>query len=147
MIRDATLADVPQLVAMGQRFRTSSRYAAVLRDNPAQLARMAEGLIAGDHGHVWVSADDAGALSGMLGVIRFDHPMSGDLNVGELFYWVNPESRGNGVRLLRRAEAWARDQGAAAILMIAPDQTDVGALYARLGYTAVETAWSKRLAA
>lgn len=105
-IRAATLADVPRLVAMGAQFLGSSSYAATLADSPDQMARVASFLIADARGLLVVSTA-AGRVTGMLGMMIFPHFLSGELVAGELFWWVEPEARGAGLRLLRHAEAWA----------------------------------------
>lgn len=142
MIRDATAADVPRIVEMGQRFLRESHYAGVLSENPAQMASTAAWLIAEDAG--FVAVDERGALVGMIGALLFRHHFSGELIAGEVFWWVEPASRGGGIRLMRRAEAWARARGAQRMQMIAPD-AQVGQLYARLGYDPIEVAYERAL--
>jgi GNAT superfamily N-acetyltransferase len=143
LIRDATITDVPRLVAMGQRFRAESRYVSRLSENLEQMATLATHLITTEHGLVLV-AERQDVVIGMIGLARFAHPISGEMTVGELFFWVEPEHRGHGLRLLRRAEAWAREQRATAIQLIAPT-SEVGALYLRLGYTPLEISYQKEL--
>jgi GNAT superfamily N-acetyltransferase len=142
-IREATAADVPRLVEMGRRFRAESAYALRLADNPAQMATMAEYLIASDNGLVLVVERD-GLLVGMIGVLVFPHPLSGALTAGEVVFWVEPEHRGYGVRLMRRAEQWAIARGATTMQMVSPTP-EVGQFYARLGYHALEVAYEKEL--
>jgi len=142
-IREATLADVPALVAMGADFLHTTSYARLVADNPAQMDRLARQLIASDDGLLLVA--DAGALVGMIGVLVFPHHLSGERIAGELFWWVDPTVRGAlGVRLLRQAEGWAVTRGATALQMVAPDRR-VGVLYERLGYAPIETAYQRRL--
>ena len=43
----------------------------------------------------------------MIGLLLFENPITGEPTVSELFWWVEPEARGSGVRLLKRAEQWA----------------------------------------
>jgi histone acetyltransferase (RNA polymerase elongator complex component) len=59
-------------------------------------------------------------------------------------WWVEPEHRGAGVRLVREAEKRAKEAGAQRIQMIAPTK-QVGAIYERLGYAFIESAYGKRL--
>lgn len=143
IVREATVDDVPALVAMGQRFRNETIYATRLPENTAQMGEIARRLIVEDNGHVLV-VDRDGALVGTIGLLVFPHHFSGALTAAELFFWVNPEHRGHGVRLLRRAEQWARDRGATTMQMIAPTP-EVGTLYTRLGYAALEVAYEKEL--
>lgn len=147
VIRDATMDDIPALVAMGQRFRASSSYADVIADNPAQMAKTAETLIAGESGAVWVAEDAGGALVGMLGFVLAPNHISGELTAGEVF-WFNEGRSGYGGRLLVKAIRWAQAQGATKLQMIAPaDRQDVAEMYTKLGMRAVETTWQMSVSA
>lgn len=144
-IRQATDADLPQLLAMGERFIASTSYSGVLASNPDQMAQTARGLIGMDTGCVLVG-DDGGSLIGMIGMIVFTHHISGQRVAGEVFWWVEPEKRGvSGIRLLKAAEAWAKAHGAATVQMTAPTLA-VGDMYARLGYAPVETLYQRPVA-
>jgi GNAT superfamily N-acetyltransferase len=63
---------------------------------------------------------------------------------GEVFWWVEPEHRGEGVKLLREAEKRAKHAGAQTMQMIAPTDKVAG-LYQRFGYEFVEAAYQKSL--
>lgn len=149
VIREATHHDVPALVAMGLRFRNATVYATRLAENPEQMAALGRHLIDSEDGLLLV-ADRGGEPIGMMGVLVFAHHLSGARTAGEVFFWVEPAHRGYGIRLLRRAEQWAKARGATTMQMIAPvvvddpDQ-DVGPLYARVGYHALEVAYEKTL--
>ena len=61
-------------------------------------------------------------------------------------WWVDPAARGIGLALLRRAERWAAETGAAAIQMIAPATNPrVGRIYERRGYRALETSYQRAI--
>lgn len=113
---------------------------AVDRDAMTQTARW---LIEDDMGTVFVSERD-GAVTGMIGMTIYSHPISGLPTATEMFWWVAPEHRGHGLRLLSIATTWAKAAGAVELQMIAPTP-EVGRLYARLGYTLVETAYARTL--
>lgn len=145
MIREATRADVPALAAMGARFVTETEYARHLALNPVAITQVLEHLIASPTGTVLVAERD-GALIAMLGLAHYPHPMSGEPVASELFWWCNPDARGGGaaIRLLKHGEAWARTAGARRLLFVAPNAA-VGALYARLGYEAIEVTYQRSL--
>lgn len=140
-IREATAADADAIVALGQRFLHGSVYAGKIGDNPAQVRTLALHLIASPDGVVFV-AEDATGLVGLLAAFAHFHYLSGERTAGEVAWWVDVEKRGIGIRLLRRAEQWARAQGAVTFQMIAPTP-DVEVLYERLGYAPVER-WYQR---
>jgi GNAT superfamily N-acetyltransferase len=129
---------------MGERFLTETVYRGRVAVNPAQMTTLVDGLIAGENGEIFV-AEQAGELVGMIGLLVFQHPIAGERTVSELFWWVEPEHRGGGVRLLKRAEQWAREQGAVKLFMVAPTAA-VGTLYERLGYEYLEAAYQKAVA-
>lgn len=142
-IREATEADVDALVTMGTHF-LGSVYAEKIRANPVALRRFSEGLLASPDAVIYV-AEVHGAVVGMMGLMRYVHPMSGELTASEVMWWVNPERRGCGVRLFRVGEAWAAASGATVIQMIAPSP-DVERFYARVGYEPVERTYQRRIA-
>jgi GNAT superfamily N-acetyltransferase len=92
---------------------------------------------------ILVSGSDA-TITGMIAMLAYDHPFSGERMAFEVVWWVEPEARGDGVRLLRAAEDWAMEQGIGKMQMVAPNER-VGALYERLGYLPVETSYQRSL--
>ncbi len=140
MIREAEPKDVAALVAMGCAFLRGSDYRAMIADNPAQMEALASTLIDSDTGVVLV-ADHDGTLTGMIGLLVTAHHLSAEPVAMECFWWST--TPGDGVRLLKASESWARSHGAVAMQMVAPDER-VGALYARMGYALIERGYMRR---
>lgn len=147
-IRRATLDDVPHLVRMGGNFIRLTKYAQVIRANIQAMETAAEFIIQHPDGVVLMLVN--GDLPvGMLGLLVHPHLLSGERFAAEMFWWVEPDYRGQGGpkgggrALLEAGEQWARENGAVAIHMIAPDDT-VGRLYGWLGYEKLETCWHKQ---
>ncbi len=146
IIRAATLADVPALVEMGRRFRASTMYAALVAENADQMAATATWLITNEDGAIFVTERRGGELTGMIGLRAALHPMSGELTIGEVFWWS--DLPGDGMRLFERAKQWARDNGSATLQMTQPaNQERLGAIYERLGGEKAETTWIFNLTA
>lgn len=145
MIRQATVADLDAVVTMGRHFRSSLNYTNVIAENVPQMYATATALIERDDQILLVAESDA-ALVGMLGGLLFDHFISGERTAAEMFWWVEPRHRFgvHGIKLLKIFERWASRHGASMVQMIAPS-IEVGAIYERLGYAAVEVGWQKRL--
>jgi GNAT superfamily N-acetyltransferase len=144
--REATFADVEAIQAMFAHFVESSQYRQYIGNNPEYSMGLIERLIGNDDGTIFV-ADDNGTVVGMIGLAVYPHPMSGDLVATEAFWWLNPEKRGYGVYLLRKAEKWAKAKGARSLAMMAPcDNPRVQEIYTKLGYDAVEITYQRSLA-
>lgn len=148
MIRLAVIADIDRIVALGKHFHASTQYSRLIGASPDAMEKLAFDLITGADSDIIVSTTDDGILDnsivGMLGLTAFQHPISGELFATEFFWWVEPEYRGRGVRLLRTAERWARTRGARALQMIAPTP-EVADIYSRLGYEELETTYQLTL--
>lgn len=143
-IREAIAADIPALVAMGQRFLHGTPYRDLIADSPEHMAKIGHLLVTSPDGVMLVAERD-GIPVGMIGVLICPHHLSGERIANEVFWWVDEEARGQGVRLLRAAEQWVKAQGVTAMQMVAPNDR-VGKLYERFGYTAIEVAYRRSLA-
>jgi GNAT superfamily N-acetyltransferase len=142
MIREAVLADIPHLVVTGLHFVRSSDYAGHLDENPDALFDTMFRLIGSEDAILLVQGEDK--PTGMLGGLIFSHPLSHQTFFSELFWWVEPDYRGNGLALLRMAEEWATERGASHSIMISPDDR-VSRLYETLGYAKLETHYIRPL--
>lgn len=144
VIRAATVDDLDALAAMGRRFLVT-HYAGQLRDDVGRLRALAARLI-DDGSSLLLVAEQRGAVVGMIAMVLYEHPMSGDAMAVEMFWWVEPESRGDGMRLFRRARTWAKSRGARTLQMIAPaTNPDVADMYGRLGFVPVETTFQRSI--
>ena len=143
MIRQARHTDTVRLMEMGARFIAETSYARLVAADPSRMLSIVEGVLAASNGAIFVSDID-GSLTGMIGVLVYPHPFSNELTGFDLFWWVEPEARGHGVRLMRAAEEWAKDRGATKMQMVAPSPR-VETLYARLGYEPIEVAYQRSL--
>lgn len=144
VVRAAVVADVPRIVEMGCRFLDETEYATRLARNPAQMATFVTWLIQQPTGTALFLEERGPHLIGMFGIQTFVHPLSGEQYAAELFWWVDSDARGHGLRLLRRAEQWAAEQGAVKLQMIAPTAR-VCRLYDRLGYQQIEVGYERSL--
>lgn len=143
MIRSATPDDIDQIAVLGERFIRESHYGRLIGLNPEALRSVAEMLIREDHGLLLVD-EFYGELAGMIGMIATIHPTSWEPVASELFWYVPPEVRGGGIKLLFAAENWARENGMSRCIMVSPNER-VSALYIRLGYDELETQFIKEL--
>lgn len=134
MIRDAVHADIPRLVEMGERFAATIG----IKDSIGYDRETMEGLFAhlidADGGILLVS--DHGAAGGLVHPSMFNrHHLTGQ----ELFWWVDPGKRGEGLRLFSALEDAARARGAQSWMvstMEALNFEGASKFYERRGYRA-----------
>lgn len=142
-IREACADDVAAIVDLGQRFLRSSCYAEY--EGPReQLEHVVDVVLA--NGVVFLAEDDGGPF-GMLMLVVVPHIFTGLPYAEELAWWVAPSHRGSSaaLRLLDRAEQWARQRKLLCLRMVQPaDEPAVGRLYQRRGYRALEVSYHKR---
>lgn len=141
MIREALESDIPRMVEMGRRFREESSYNEHLTDNPAKMAALGKILI--EKNSLLVS-ERAGEIVGMLGFVIHSHFISGDVMAMEVFWWVEPDHRGEGVKLLHEMKNRARAAGAKFYQMIAPNEK-VAEFYKAIGCLWVESTYQGTL--
>lgn len=136
MIREATAADIPAIVAMGRAFNAASGTPAAYDE--AQAAQVAANLINSPQGVILVS--DGGMIGGSLAPAYFNTAWTMAV---ELFWWARDR---RGLHLLRAFEQWAADNGADEVRM-----TTLGAIKGperileRRGYAPCEISYQKVL--
>ena len=140
MIRPATVDDIPQLLAMGQRFADDAGVTDWIEWDDASVTRLLHHLIESEDGVCLVSDN------GMFGGFIYPHEFNNSILLFREVFW---RSEGfEGVKMLLRAEEWARAKGARLSGMFTPIKQvtgDVGPLYERLGYRPSERIYMKEL--
>lgn len=149
MIREAVLADIPALVAMGREFHGAAGWGDITSFSDEDCAQTLSNMIASDDAIIMV-ADRDGEIIGMSGGVTTPIYFNYGHKTGqELFFWMRPDARnGEGARLLAALEDAARAKGCQSWAMIALDKIRpeaTGALYRRRGYRPAEHSWIKRL--
>lgn len=145
VIRAATPADVPAMVAMGHKFHLHAGIAEAPFDGDSFAATLTHGLTAANQ--AYFVAEQDGEIVGMTGGVSypayFNH---GCKSAQEMFWWC--ESPGAGRGLYAALEAWAREQGCKTITMIALDDASAARMdriYKRMGYRPSEHCYIKGL--
>lgn len=134
-----------ELAALGARFHTEGNLPGCF--NPLVFVRTWRTFLSAGVAEVFIIETD-GVITGMLGAMIYPDPNDGALVATEMFWYVAPEARGAGLRLLRDFEAWATDRGAARLIMVhlhdlMPEA--LAKLYQRRGYRPVETHYIKEI--
>lgn len=149
MIRRATLADVPIIAAIGERFHDLAGWHDVASYSVEDCAKTLTMMIESPE-HIVLVAETLGVIVGIAGGLTFPLYFNhGHRSGQELFLYVEPGLRdGTGGKLLTALEDEARAIGCESWAMIALDKVDpelTGRLYRRRGYRASEHSWIKRL--
>ena len=150
-IRAATAVDRGAIIDLGLRFATSvPAFAAVVEGASSETLGLFLDVLAdmGDKATILLAVADAGRIVGCLPICEAPRlfVLTGGNIAEELAWWVEPEHRGRaGLLLLTAAIDWARAKNLKMLKMGAPAGTQVGTLYERKGFLAVETAYLKVL--
>lgn len=146
-VRAATLADVPAIVAMSERFYATTSYCQWADFCPETVEALAANLT---ENHVMLVAEDDSGVCGMVGL--FVAPFmfnAGRTGAYEVVWWVNPEAQGAGAgkALLAAIEPACKAKGANAIQMVhlASSPPQAAAIYERMGYAHTESSYTRIL--
>lgn len=113
MIRDATLDDIPALLALGARMHAESPHFLQIAFSAEKLEATLRNVLAAEGGFL-VVADVGGQVAGVMMGLAMQHWCSDDIVATELALYVEPECRGSllAARLIRRYLSWAGALGA-----------------------------------
>lgn len=144
-VRNATLADVPAIVDMSERFYETTSYSRWAAFDPNTVEALATNLV---ENHLMLVADDGGKVVGMVGL--FVAPFMFNANVMaayEVVWWVSPDDQGKGAgkALLAAIEPACLAKGCKAIQMVhlASSPPQAAAIYERMGYAHTESSYTK----
>ncbi len=138
----ATVADLPKIQRCAEEFYASSQF--LKGFDLSRFCDLWERLLADDSSVIFSFDDGAGQWAGMLGGMAYPDIYSGMMTAS----FVREGHRGQGVKLYRAFEQWARDRGCKAVRMVhladvMPDR--VARFYERAGFAVIETHFSKDL--
>lgn len=144
-VRQATDADIGEILEMSAKFYAGTSYAGFARMNDASVRNLAQLLI--DTGVMLVACIEQHII-GMAGLLVSPFPFNTEKTIAcEIVWWVEPEARnsGAGFALLREIEPACKARGVSAIQMVhlknSPPQAAL--LYERLGYSLTESSYTK----
>lgn len=107
-----------------------------------------KGFIESGAGVIFGLFDEEGIVRGAIGGLCFPELYSGELHASEFFWFVMEGYRGDGMKLLRAFEAWAREKNCTLIRMAHLSDSmpaKVEQVYGRLGYVLAERQYVKEL--
>ena len=92
MIREAEAKDVERIVEMGSRSLREGPYKDQLSDNPEATRKLTQNILENHVGKILVAEED-GKLVGLLGLLFYPHPYSGEPIAAEIIWYTEPEYR------------------------------------------------------
>lgn len=144
-VRRAARSDLGDLIVMGRRFWQSEHYHKFISFDEASLFNALDRLLRAEWAEVLVLTNYADAPVGAIGGAALPNFVSGEIICEEQFWWVDQAFRGYGIKLLKRLERWALEQGARGVIMVEPNKPEVATIYERLGYEPIESRFYKEI--
>lgn len=146
ILREATVADLPRIEPGAREFYSKSEFLNGL--DMAQFRHTWTTLWSLDAGVIYFLEDDLGEIAGFIGGVRFPDPNTGRLVATECFWFVRDYARGQGWKLYRAFERWAKASKCRQIHMVhlmdsMPDE--LSRFYQRIGYKPMEMRFCKEL--
>lgn len=145
-----TEADVADLVRIACAINAETPYHKHVQPDVEVLTDSMRKLVALPDFYVRIGRRESGEACACIAAYAHTNPISGQLCVGEMFWWAAPDLREGlgfaspGVVLLRGLERWSREIGAK-WLQLTASMPELERAYQAMGYVEVETDYQKML--
>jgi GNAT superfamily N-acetyltransferase len=146
MIRIATDNELHGIAQLGPKFWSESKLPGDFK--PEVFVENWKKIIAKDQGCIIFNQDEKGGINGAIGLLVYQDINDGELVMQEAFWFVSPESRGFGLRLLKKAEEIAKMINVRRFVMthlLNGYADQLSRLYPRMGFKALEINYIKHL--
>jgi GNAT superfamily N-acetyltransferase len=148
LIRLPERSEIPALVEMGRRFHAASGYSDIATFDANSVSSMLASMIDGEN-FVFLVVEKKGELLGGAGALIFPCYLNlAHRTAQELFWYVDPEHRGVGIRLFDALCSEVKRKGAESLMMITLESLKpelVGAFYERRGFRNISRSFIKGL--
>jgi len=146
-IVQATVEDIPRIMECARLF---TRELPDCTLNEMHYASQWTRFLEEGYGVIFLMVDEADYVAGGIGGICNPDLITGLKEAVELFWYVKPEHRGcmDSVRMLKRFETWASQQGCCHVSMIHMESSmpvKLKQFYGHRGYSLLETVYRKSL--
>lgn len=142
MIRRLGIGDLDSLLPLGEQFYRASGFAGSFV--PEVFKRNWTVFLSADIGVIF-GLYEGEKVIGALGVVKVDDLNSGLPVASEMFWFVDAQSRGKGLQLLKAYIAWGRAERrriyVSYLCSLMPEK--IKTVYERFGFQAVEVAYIK----
>jgi GNAT superfamily N-acetyltransferase len=144
LVREATSRDVPAMLEGVRAFASIAYPGEPMRVD--HVANVLRGVMENQDGLVALMETDEAAFAGMFVAIAHRGILTGARTMGEVLFYVDPQARGHGKKLLNFAEEWARERGCERATLCHLETTpNLETAYRRWGYAPLERAYMKEL--
>jgi GNAT superfamily N-acetyltransferase len=142
----ATVSDLPKIAPIAKEFFLASQF--LRRFELDRFVQVWTSLIESGTGVIFATEDHSGEWSGAIGGMIYPDLYSGVLVATEFFWFVREGHRGQGIKLYKAFEAWARERECSEIRMVhlmdsMPDKLE--RFYRHYGYVPAEQLYTKEL--
>ena len=146
MIRELTASEIPLTLEGAHAFFAESKMPGSFSDD-AYLKTWSV-MVSSGRGVLLVDFEGETPI-GALGACISSHMFTGDMMTVECFWFVFPQYRGRGIKLVKAYEEWSKQKGAKFICMVhlkGLQPEILKSLYERMGYHEIETNYLKEAA-
>jgi hypothetical protein len=115
MIRQATIAELHALVPCAVEY---TNQIPEMEFNAEHWLPFWSRMLTSGNGVVFMDWKDEKSIYGGIGGIKAPCPLSGRLTAVEMFWYVHPEFRGNGLKLYLKFKQWAKENNCKRLAMV-----------------------------
>lgn len=145
MVRELSTEEIPELLELARMFFVEGKFDGELSEETfvsywKKLIELRVGAV--------LSVQSGSEVIGMIGIIKFQCNFTGRTMAMEGFWYVKPQFRGHGLKLLRAFENWAKSNSVSKIWMshLARLNGDrMAVLYDKLGFSLAEHLYAKEI--
>ena len=148
LVRSATKDDLKQYVKLAETFHAASPMHDVIDFDPKGYAEFYTLALQNESMGIWL-AEIEDKVVGIVGAIAYPLYFNPNaLVVQELWWWLDPAFRGEGNKMFKQIELWAKKRNASALFMIALEDDRAAKMekvYQRAGFKPIERTFMKKV--
>jgi GNAT superfamily N-acetyltransferase len=148
LVRSATKNDLKQYVKLAETFHAASPMHGVIDFDPKGYAEFYTLALQNESMGIWL-AEIENKVVGIVGAIAYPLYFNPNaLVVQELWWWLDPAFRGEGNKMFKQIELWAKERNASALFMIALEDDRAAKMekvYQRAGFKPIERTFMKKV--
>jgi GNAT superfamily N-acetyltransferase len=148
LVRSATKDDLEQYVKLAEKFHAASPMHGAIDFDSKGYAEFYVSSLQNESMGIWL-AEIENKVVGIVGAIAYPLYFNPNaLVVQELWWWLDPAFRGEGNKMFKQIELWAKERNASALFMIALEDDRAAKMekvYQRAGFKPIERTFMKKV--